>query len=342
MPDRHVFIDPYLFQIPEFESSDHLRRYLDLLVRWGSAVSEDPDAYSTSEEAVIRLMEEGKYPDYTLIDKLIERFSIEEFTAYDVSNRLNVLAGRRPYIEERCGVTTVLVDTTDGVSPAELIKRLSPGVGKILHDCLFLVASSLSTGWDADPLFFGTYDVDINLSQTIIIEGSLVDAEFSSIDLFDLPFPIHHAIEIIDESIFEDEELEVVRIWNDPVRATRAAYNSLDESIKRLRSLPEIHVGDQFVESIEKLGIHHQPRLLRRIYSLSAMAAIKMIDQVNGADVHPVRQSIAANSPQIEIAGAKKWRCKISQHGAGFRLHYWSRPDGSIELDAVMVESKVN
>ena len=249
---------------------------------------------------------------------------------------------RGPYIEERCRVTTVLVDTTDGVSPAELIKRLSPGVGKILHDCLFLVASSLSTGWSADPLFFGTYDVDINLYQSISITGNLLDAEFSSIQLFDLPFPIQHIIDIVDESIFEDEELEVVQIWNDPVRATRAAYNSLDESIKRSRSLPEIHVGEEFIKSIEKLGIHHQPSLLRRIYSLSAMAAIKMIDQVDGADVHPVRQSIAANSPQIDIAGAKKWRCKISQHGAGFRLHYWFRADGSIELDSVMVESKVN
>ncbi len=341
MSDRHVFVDPYIFCLPGFESPEHGRSYIDRLVRWGSAVFEEPDRYSTSEAAVNQLATDELYPDYSNIAMLITRCAIDYVTAYDVSNYLTVLAGRRPYLEERCGVTAVLVDTTDGVTPSEIVRRLPHRVGSILHDALFLAITGLMNGWDVGPLLFGTDGIDYGLDQAITVVGQVVLADCTPSINLELPITINREIGVLVETVGAEIEVDVTSLWEDPQRAVQAAYHLLPDLIRQGQLLPEIHVGDKFLTSLRKLGIHNQPSLIRRLYFLSAMAAIGLLEEVNGADLHPVRTSPAADASQVEVGGAKKWRCKLSQQGAGFRLHYWTRSDDSLELDSVTVESKV-
>ena len=106
--------------------------------------------------------------------------------------------------------------------------------------------------------------------------------------------------------------------------------------------LKGIKWGDDFLESLQTAGIVRNRGLARRVYLLAVMAATGRISGVNGADLHAVRVSAAANAKQVERAdGAKLWRCKVSQSGAGYRLHYWSIPGGGVELDRVLIESHV-
>jgi len=53
-----------------------------------------------------------------------------------------------------------------------------------------------------------------------------------------------------------------------------------------------------------------------------------------GLKIEPLRIDIGANSPQRtrDIDNAKAFRMQVSQHGAGYHLHYWEIPGGPLEL----------
>lgn len=102
----------------------------------------------------------------------------------------------------------------------------------------------------------------------------------------------------------------------------------------------QFSLGSHFITSITSFGLDTNDIIVR----LAAAVIAGQAQQIEGAKLHPLRQTSAGDSPQRirSTDQAKAWRLDIAKHGAGWRLHYWhiSNSDGErIEFSNICKES---
>ena len=142
---------------------------------------------------------------------------------------------------------------------------------------------------------------------------------------------------LIEEAVFTDWS----ELYRDPVKAVATIVSELQENDHGITNVLSVQSGEGFVASIEGLGLHRIPALLKRVFFLAGCAACGKLAHVPGAKLHAVRESEAGDAAQVERGdGAKLWRCMITKQGAGYRLQYWASIS-AIELHTVVVESKI-
>ena len=128
--ETHTILDPFLVALPTEPTPEGLERYFHAVSRWGAAIERDSESFSFSEAALARLSSEGATRRLRKCAPLIAVHNLKSVTAYDVANRVRFLAGRRPYLEDRTGISAVAVDTDHGIDPPMLCERLGAYVGQ--------------------------------------------------------------------------------------------------------------------------------------------------------------------------------------------------------------------
>lgn len=342
MPDRHAIVDPFLFSMPDISTRTAAESYLKRVATWSSEIFANAIEYSIAEAVVGAMIDAGTYPSFEAVQHLIAKYQLESFTAYDINRYLSVIFGSRPYLEERAGgINALVVAAGFKVDPNIFLDRLNGSLCDAFRDSLFTAAAALHRDWQVDVPCCATYHDCPDQEIGISVRGTVEMAESLGELLDGFPINVEQEFCCILEPFTKVENDQIELLWEDPVRATRCAYEKLPVS-ERSCGLGTIRVSLDFCASLKKLGLHRKPSLLRRIFHLAAMAAIGRIQTINGADVHPVRTKAAADAPQVEREdGSKMWRCKVSQRGAGYRMHYWTLPKSGLELENVTVESEV-
>lgn len=92
-------------------------------------------------------------------------------------------------------------------------------------------------------------------------------------------------------------------------------------------------VGPRFLDSVEALeGISHT-----KVVDVLVEVITGRDKGLSGRDLHQLLEG-KAGAPRVRHDGALAWRCALQINAAGARrLHYWTLPDKSIELDQVGV-----
>jgi hypothetical protein len=144
--------------------------------------------------------------------------------------------------------------------------------------------------------------------------------------------PIANTFELLADPASAEADITVEDLYADPDRATAMMHAEVDGS--------RIGAATHFVASLESFNIHRQPAILRAVYRRAALAALGRLHQLDGADLHAVRENANADAAQVtRDDGAKLWRCTVTKRGAGYRLDYWALRDGAgIQLDRVVTE----
>jgi hypothetical protein len=103
-------------------------------------------------------------------------------------------------------------------------------------------------------------------------------------------------------------------------------------------------LGSHFCKSVVSAGLDTNVMLLSKIVRLAAAVIAGQVQRSEGARLHPLRTTLAGDSPQRtrDKDRARAWRLDITTHGAGWRLHYWHIPGpngGAIEFSNICKES---
>jgi len=231
--------------------------------------------------------------------------------------------------------------TNSHVSPQLLLDRLPETVRQAGEQALFIAAFAISEEL-LEVLLYGTREVDLGGAESVAVAGTVGLVEWANGEIESRGAAIAAELPLVSNPHDLIEPATWEAVMHDPAEATRHVYTHDVRGPNDPDVMPRLIVGKKFERTLVDLGLDAQPRRLHRVYFLAAMAIVGRLDQVNGAQLHWVRTSEAADAPQVEREdGAKKWRCMVTKQGAGYRLHYWSLPAGGVELDAVLVESEV-
>jgi hypothetical protein len=341
-----VVVDPDVFLLPVGAVEGAAAKYLRSVRAWGRLMRIAPKRFVTSRETVFAIAQSGKFPTVQGVARLIRDANVSGYSAVDVYNVLRGVLERRPYLEEHLAVTSVVV-RRGVVSPTALCIRVGTNVGAVFRDALWCAAVAIWLGEQGAELCIGTWRLpssDENgatAANTVQIAGAVEMYEIRG-DLHEGRVDIEVVLPIMLPAAFTDD-VPWQELYRDPVAAThRACHELLDMDDERIQTLGEVRVGAGFVKSVEECNFVNEPALLKRLFFLAANALAKTLFRVNGADLHPVRTSAAAEAPQVaRDDGGKLWRCTITKHGAGFRLQYWSLPGNVVELSEVMHEHDV-
>jgi hypothetical protein len=99
-------------------------------------------------------------------------------------------------------------------------------------------------------------------------------------------------------------------------------------------------LGPQFLISVHERSVDTNIVVLSKILYIAAAVIAGQVRNID-CDLHPLRKTKAANSPQRIRArdGAKAWRLVLTNKGIGWRMHYWHIPGssgGSIEFSNIL------
>lgn len=339
MSETQVFVDPYIVALPKDEDQETYRKYFNAINLWLACLVDNEGNYSTSKECIYGLIDEGRFPWYQIIKDIISKYDLYEYTDYDVSNKLRLLSENGPFIEERTGIAAIVTEILD-FEPELILNRIGKGIRNSLTNALSIGIIAQKDIFPKDSLAFGTVDIDEeNKYLAIKTNIELIERVDGDIEKINELF-VENIRFILKPDELYDQKID--EILADPNKALEFIYVEQFQPAKSetMANIP-ISVGPSFIKSLHDLNLQKKNSILYKIYYYALLALFKKLHFLKGAKLHAVRVSQAADAPQIEREGAKKWRCQLSKHGAGYRLQYWSYPDGSIELDAVMIESEI-
>lgn len=335
------FIDPYVFATPPRTGADTSQGYLNALVSWGTYMRTHPGTAATSEACVDALLLDKAYPTWATIQQHLDDSGDAHLTTRDILESLRLICEMRPYMEEMVQIRDVACDGDPSVTPEAVWNRLGGATPKAICCSLMILSLAKLFGRLNDAILFVTRpsslqfeEVAVKASVQMYLDGDGEPHEFAA--------AVDHVIPSVEDwtSIVSYRELEALYlIPQDAVARVLAELGLPGREVVEVSQ--RVTADDSFVISLEELGIHKMPSVLDRVYFLAANAAIGRLHEINGASVHPVRTSSAANAEQVEAKdGAKLWRCTVTRHGAGYRMQYWTAGD-NIRLQRVTLESSI-
>lgn len=339
MSERHIVVDPFLIAVPD--EPDEYSSYVEMLVKWLSCLSTHRKICSISEEAVFALWDSGHYPTRERLGSLLQAAGIQHVGLLDVLNLLRVLAEVQPFLEHHLDVRTA-THTDLEISPEKILERQPGEVGSRFGTALLVAGWAQNNGWASRGLRVATSE-DGEWATSLYITGRLTLVERLNGDLVPFDAKIMTSVGLLFDPDCIDDDVCLEDIWQDVAKATAWMLKRRIGRAERVGvTLPRVTCSPSFVESMEAYAIPSQRGTLETVFQRIVLAAMGRLHEVKGAKLHPVREGAGAEEPQVTRSdGAKLWRCMVTQRGAGFRLHYWEYPDGSIEVDRVMVESDV-
>lgn len=330
-----IIVDPFIFCLPDVPTSHVVHEYLEGVLAWGQVLRTRESV--TSEAAVGELQMADRYPTYENLRKLISGAQVEFVSVVDVQQWLRVLSERSPYLEDVIAIRDS--DCQGALDPTAAESRLPARAAAAFKNALASTIIHADRHDEALPNV-GTRGLD---GCFLRFTGCVTITADQAGDVANVPVSDQ---EITGAFPLVQNPADLThREWDDVCNEPQAAISFFlvalgipDAAEVALR----VRIGPEFVASLHRAGMHGQPARLRRLYRLCAIAAAGQLSTVNGASVHPVRVSVAADAAQVTRNGCDAlWRCMVSKRGAGYRLHYWTCGDGTTELHELMVESEV-
>lgn len=343
----NIFVDPVIVATPTDESSrEEVVAWLHNLELWLHEALSAPFLWLHALNITRQLEEHGRLPSFNTLRALARRYRLDinpTLLARDINTFF-----RDPErdLEEKL-VELGYMETGEPVTiePTQIMMRwpifICPQMCNLLVTC---AVCKHAVHPFANNLHIATLklsDQSQAVSISSIIQVSISELACKPGDLISQTFPL----------LFTPEDLQplidVRTLWYEGENGAGIIYvieQQWQKDWSQMGQRLTFRLGPHFMESIASAGLDTNDIILRKIVRVAAAVLAHQAKQIEGAKLHPLRQTNAGDSPQrIRSADqAKAWRLDITKHGAGWRLHYWhiSNAHGeSIEFSNICKES---
>ncbi len=341
----NIFVDPVIVATPTDETGrDGIVAWLHNLELWLKEALSAHFLWLHATTITEQLEAHGRLPNFEIVKAWVNRYRI------DINLRLlarNINTFFRDPEHDLEGKLTELGYMAAGepviIEPAQISTRWPVFIHPYMHTLLV----TCCTCKHMDHPFA------CNLHMaTLKLTDPSQEMHISTIIKESIPELTNNAGEIITQTFplfFTPENLPLIDVLELWYEGESGVIYAIEQQFRKDRQKADyisltFSLGPHFIESIAEVGLDTNESVLRKIIWLAAAVIANQARQIEGAKLHPLRKTLAADSPQRvrDTDQARAWRLDITKHGAGWRLHYWhiSGPTGeSIEFSNVCKES---
>jgi len=330
-----LLVDPYMISARTCITQSEASNFIESVMRCMSAQRKTGCRLVLSNEYLAALWEDNSYPTP---DKLREIYLISCSESFDVDmvfRAFDDLLNISPKIEDITGIAEILIDEDKAkVDPSDIAIRLPSHLINSLNYTLATCALYASMSGINYP--FGFVTDALSIQSNLNVKGEFIVLAFDGSFQPNIALPVavmlklpvltnsEDVLEILDfNSVCHDAECAISWSWVHAFpRQNRSAFIMLDFILR-----------EEFERSIVSLGI--EISMLEQVYRKIAylLSGLKS----SGLQIEALRIDRGANSKQICRArdGAQAFRMQISQHGAGYHVHFWRCSGGLIEIASI-------
>ncbi len=333
-----VIVDASVLAVPQVKSANtEVIRYVNTLIELNDLIQEKWVSIYLSKQAVYTLFEDGVYPDYEQLEKLLKAHAITKGYTREVNRIIRLLLTKTPSFEAAHRVTDVLSEHLE-TDPDVIHPIHCNALQSDLERCITLIAILCkycvrSIGCYAFVLrtapkreikiraqieYFDHERDDIDLPQPF----KFFEGKVSACDNF------RGLIECLDESVILADASDNTEVQ----LAIRIALFKINKKndIDNWNSIIVPTIGPKFRVSYKKICDNNENSLRCKILE----SIVETIKEQKNEKVHALRTGRGGNDPQ-RVRGsdqAKAYRRDIDDE---FHLHYWKRRDATVEFASV-------
>ena len=336
-----VTIDAGVLAVPQPNCTyNDAYRYVDTLLDWKKLLDEPWVAIYMSERTSEALLENSLFPFREHLNELFHTHGIEEYDVNTVVTIANRLLQITPHFETYYRLKDVLADHVE--TEPDVLKLITcDGIQTDLARCIVLIA--ILRKHCLQPL--GGHPLILREAQneTIKVRARIHCLEHERNDIPDLTYPpevfegdvlvcnnFRGLIECLDEStifIGASDNLGIKLAIR--IAVFKRALDKGEEPDWENITVPDI--GTEFREACKRCCSGQENSLPTKILR----SIVETVRQENLRNVHALRVGSGGNDPRL-TRGFDKAKAQRRDIDRVFHLHYWERPNGTIELASVV------
>lgn len=330
-----ILLDPYIIMTPpEHITPEWAIKYLDSLETW--LINDSPCLVQLlhNSACMYHLVEINHFPFYFNLSKIITDNAICGYDPRDISRLTNNIFESfndiEKYLPQEIPSSSLLIE------PTFIMDRLPDALSNILHECICkIVLKQIANDPDLLTLKIGSNRGNGNSNRCLNIKGTILPADKT---IFGIDMPLASDEINVEISILFNREdilnsIDWDELWSYPeIAMEKAYYSTIMPGERETYELTQYRIGSEFINSIQRCGLHVIPGRIKSIYETCALVISGKASNLAGIHPRPLRRANRSD-------GAKGRRADISQEHAGYRLHYWQCTGGIIELSCVNVHN---
>jgi hypothetical protein len=327
-----LLVDPYTISIRANVTKDEALAFIECPIRWMNTEHTTGCRLVLSDSYLDALWTENQYPTPNRLRAINQIACSERFDAETVIRAFARILEIAPRIESITGITEILIDTNKSdLAPSNIGARLSPKVKDALVDTLATCALHTALTGANYPLGFATESFPAGSRQDMEGKFLILDFVESSSSTLTLPLVVTFKMPLLIDNEDVLEILDFDMVCHDAECAIHWSWvNIIPRQNRAQHPMSEFIIRREFRQRILDLGL--SKNMLQQVYR----KVVYLICGVSsaGLQIEPLRVDRGASSAQIRrpTDGADAFRVQISQHGAGYHVHYWRCPGDSIEI----------
>jgi hypothetical protein len=359
-----ALFDPYLVMLPDrIESAEQFERFVLGLIGWSEGLRRPDVKVFMSHHCMDGLFADGWIPYTGKLAPLLRQYQSNSITDVPIINERTLVRlaqaifEKTPALEERVGIKEVVVDEAQTmIEPAVFVERLSPATSRGLRDSLIILALSLQYRESmVDGCMFASmpppsiHHPGLAIRARIELAESISGQADHDIDSL-LPVDVSTQLELCVG--FDDyrSRIDSFALWNgaeseggarDAILALVHRHSRSGPAPRNLRpsymegltsrnEIFEFRLGRQFLAASRKYGFHSKSDLA--INLLDSCARILLGMPKNEVDEFRADERPQAPQKYRVADGARAWRTHLTSGHEGFRLMFWTTPDGIVEF----------
>ncbi|MBE3117253.1 MAG: hypothetical protein IMZ50_00675 [Candidatus Atribacteria bacterium] len=337
-----VVVDPYLIAIPSGNevSIDSVRQYIGRLVNWDETFRTNPE-YVVSSSAMAQIYVLDLQPDYYNLQKLLNKYGIDEIAALDVTEGCKTIIENYPQMEGKFeGVDVYCRDEKKKIIPYEIQKRMPPKVAEAFCSAMVMQSYKIEMLSEDDWCLATAPVEDYN---EITVSGDVIDNE--RVESIEKIWPL--LVAPADFKKLISVQVSIFEVFQeDPLAALKISWERIkqaDPSIPELSNF-RIRFMDQFIPSIMKNSLGHTlyEKDIQRVFD-GITNALTNRWRYPGDKHHPLRKVVRLHSSDQQIRKKgnlvdRAVRIEISAGTNPLHVHYWKCNDGCYEISNLTCE----
>jgi hypothetical protein len=324
------FLDSFVFACPNEPSEDDIVALIASLIEWRDLEQAQWMRAFVSTQVGDVLVKAGcGFPPWKSVSDSILHAELD-LTPRDVHSLIEGLMTRLPKIEEELNINDVFVDSID--CQPNFAENRSPVFKEDFSRLLALISlfrQRCCTNGDDQLVVLSR---ELPACPTVVVFSAtlqLVDPD----DAVAVPQQLALTAPVFECQRHHADTIDPFTIWTeavttDQLRAAIRIYSGRTAHISNLEPPANWTLGPQFSSSIISKHL-----TTRSAAQMILRACAETILGQNLTDVHPIRESKAADAAQVHRGQDTAWRRDISRE---LHLHYWNTHRG-IEFSKVVM-----
>ncbi len=326
----NLFVDPAVLASPQFGcSKEDFEGYVSQLTQWHELNNCEWSKIFFSSKTIKVLFDEGRYPIWPEVDKIITGFGIDYIQTKDIVVLVDSFLDKFIKIEEWLSLNDFLYEEITLYPDVE--NAASDAFKTVLSETLVLmvVKSHLNNEEQNLQLLITNTGLEkIGVQSTISLSSFAND--FVLPDEFDINGLFRCSSEFDDLLI----KINFSYLWincdsNNGLKRLVHLHTTIKKrELNSISAMNSFEFGKHFIPSLTALHFKSETAKVERLLRVIS----DLILDMNLASTHAIRESSGGGSDQLQLKEFKGWRKDIDHE---YHLHYWKKSNHIIFANVV-------